>query len=241
MAQPTIMDTPMTASHEAGFRGSFRDPKFGLDRGNSFAQKDQLWKDLSNKDETRVMGPAITTLAYGGSRVAKIRHNTINESTGLPRSLPTNVGDVRPIHVNVNSLRNTTASRYSADTLCGNWNEERRDPNAKLAYSVSALGEQQVAHIYASEAASSSFEVGNTRKPTDPITTDESDRLQSTHRLAFTDPFNTPCNVKTQGIVDVFPETDVLQDYRQKWTSRPFSKKTTHNNDFKNYFAECQK
>merc|ERR1711934_407618 len=97
-------------------------------------------------------GPAITPRAGGGGRgVAKAgNHKVPTESTGLPRSLPTNIGDVRPIHVNVNSLRNTTPARFSSDTLCGNWNEERRDPNAHYAYKSACLAESAVTPSYAS-------------------------------------------------------------------------------------------
>ena len=67
---------------------------------------------------------------------------------------------------------------------------------------------------------------------------DEAARLQSTQRLAFTDPFYTSTNARTASIEEVFPESDALREYREKWTSRPFAKKTTHSVDFKNFHKE---
>merc|ERR1711998_269554 len=192
-------------------------------------------------------GPPISQRAGAGFVTAPglesgaVHLTNCNESTGLPRSLPTNIGDVRPIHVNVNSMRNTTPSRYSCDTLCGNWNEERRDPNASMAYLSAALATNQVSHIYSSEATVASRGVAETRLATDPIVNDEADRLQSTQRLAYTDPYYTPTNVKTATVEEVFPETDTLEEYRAKWSSRPFAKKTEHKSEFKNYFEEFQK
>lgn len=163
-------------------------------------------------------------------------HKVPTESTGLPRSLPTNIGDVRPIHVNVNSLRNTTPARFSCDTLCGNWCEERRDPNFQPAYRSACLAEQTVEHIYSSQSKVASQGVEATRLPTEPLVNDEADRLQSTQRLAFTDPFLTETNEKTATVEEVFPETDALREYRAKWTSRPFAKTTEHSVAFKNYY-----
>merc|ERR1712070_485934 len=123
----------MTTSMEAGFRGTFRDPRFGLDRNAAATQDNNMWREIVKKEESRGLS-AITPRAGGNVMADAGSHKVSTESTGLPRSLPTNIGDVRPIHVNVNSLRNTTPARFSCDTLCGNWNEERRDPNAKHAY-----------------------------------------------------------------------------------------------------------
>ena len=107
--------------------------------------------------------------AGGMGRIAGPGPRGPTESTGLPRSLPTNIGDVRPIHVNVNSIRNTTPARFSCDTLNGNWNEERRDPNAKYSYKSSCLAEQAVSHLYTSEARGAAQGVAESRLPTDPI------------------------------------------------------------------------
>jgi len=231
----------MTTSMEAGYRGTFRDPKFGLDRNNNTTQDTMLWREVANKEESRVLGSAITPRAGGSAAMMpRIPHSAVAETTGLPRSLPTNIGDVRPIHVNVNSMRNTTPSRYSCDTLCGNWNEERRDPNAKNAYSSAALAESQVSHIYSSEAKVASRGVAETQLPTDAIVNDEADRLQSTQRLAYTDPYYTATNVKTASVDEVFPESEALDEYRDKWTSRSFAKKSEHSDEYKNYFAEFQ-
>merc|ERR1711959_857663 len=215
---------------EAGFRGSFRDPKFGLDRGNTQVQDAQATSERWSKDEACVLGAAITPRAGGSSTLepSKRPHKVPTESTGLPRSLPTNIGDVRPIHVNVNSLRNTTPARYSCDTLNGNWSEERRDPSVAYAYQPSCLAEASVSHLYTSEAKAATKGVAEARLPTDPIVTDEADRLQSTQRLAFTDPYHTETNVKTATEEEVFPETEALREYRRKWTSMPFPKKTEH-------------
>jgi len=229
--------TPLTTSMEAGYRGAFRDPKFGLDRGNTVTQDNTRWREVVHAEESRVLGPAITPRAGGSSTLepSKRPHKVPTESTGLPRSLPTNIGDVRPIHVNVNSLRNTTPARFSCDTLCGNWSEERRDPNAEPAYKSACLAESAVSHIYSSESKVASRGVEESRLPTDPIVNDEADRLQSTQRLAFTDPFHTETNVKTATYEEVFPETDALREYRAKWTSRPFAKQTEHSVAFKNW------
>merc|ERR1711907_215091 len=164
-------NTPMTTSMEAGFRGGFRDPKFGLDRGNTVTQDNTRWREIVHAEESRGLGPAITPRVGGSSTLeaSKNPHKVPTESTGLPRSLPTNIGDVRPIHVNVNSLRNTTPARYSCDTLCGNWSEERRDPNAKYAYKAACLGESTVSHLYTSASRAATQGVENSRLPTDPI------------------------------------------------------------------------
>merc|ERR1712070_167258 len=221
---------------EAGYRGTFRDPKFGLDRNNNTTQDTMLWREVANKEESRVLGSAITPRAGGSAAMMpRIPHSAVTETTGLPRSLPTNIGDVRPIHVNVNSLRNTTPSRYSCDTLNGNWNEERRDPNAKYAYKSSCLAESAVSHLYTSESKSAAQGVEDSRLPTEPIVNDEADRLQSTQRLAYTDPFFASTNVKTANVEEVFPETDALREYRAKWTSRPFAKSTEHSVAFKDF------
>jgi len=223
---------------EAGYRGSFRDPKYGLDRSNTVTQDNQVWKERANRDETVVMGPAITNPVGGGFESSHKVHAVPTESTGLPRSLPTNIGDVRPIHVNVNSLRNTTPARFSCDTLCGNWSEERRDPNTVPAYAQAALAESAVSHIYSSEARVSQRGVEESRLPTDPIMNDEEDRLQSTQRLAYTDPLYTPTNVKTATYEEVFPETDALREYREKWTARPFAKESEHTMAYKNFWKQ---
>lgn len=233
--------TPMTTSFEAGFRGAFRDPKHGLESQlNNATQANNAFREIVNKEEHQVLGPAITPRVIGkGHGVAKAgAHMVPTESTGLPRSLPTNIGDVRPIHVNVNSLRNTTPARYSCDTLNGNWSEERRDPSVQYAYKPSCLAEASVSHLYTSEAKEATKGVAETRLPTDPIVTDEADRLQSTQRLAFTDPFHTETNVKTATEEEVFPETEALREYRRKWTSMPFPKKTEHSVAYKN-FHKC--
>merc|ERR1711988_1764477 len=233
-------DTPLTTSYESGFRGAFRDPKYGLDRNQSVTQDNMMFAEMSRKDEARVLGPAITPRAGGGGRGIAMAgaHKVPTESTGLPRSLPTNIGDVRPIHVNVNSIRNTTPSRYSCDTLCGNWSEERRDPNAQYSYKSSALAASAVSHIYTSQSKESTQGVEETRLPTDPIVNDEMERLQSTQRLAYTDPFTTSTNVKTATLEEVFPETDALREYRAKWTSRPFAKTTEHSVAYKNFHKQ---
>lgn len=230
-------ETPMSSSFEAGFRGGFRDPKHGLDRNDSVTQDNNAWRELVHKEEHQVLGPAITGLATGGGYgVAAGKHKVPTESTGLPRSLPTNIGDVRPIHVNVNSIRNTTPARYSCDTLNGNWSEERRDPSCTFAYKPPVMGENQVQHLYTSEARQAGKAVAETRLPTDPIVNDEADRLQSTQRLAYTDPYHTETNVKTATEEEVFPETEALREYRRKWTSMPFPKKTEHSIAYKNFY-----
>merc|ERR1712167_21897 len=117
-------------------------------------------------EESRVLGPAITPRATGGTIAKAGNHMVPTESTGLPRSLPTNIGDVRPIHVNCNSLRNTTPARYSCDTLNGNWSEERRDPNAKYAFKSACLADSAVSHIYSSESKVASRGVEESRLPT---------------------------------------------------------------------------
>jgi len=93
-----------------------------------------------------------------------------------------------------------------------------------------------VKHIYASQSTVGSQGVEDARLPTDPIVNDEEDRLQSTQRLAFTDPFYTPTNRRTASKAEVFPETEALREYREKWTSMPFHKTSTHTTDFKNYY-----
>merc|ERR1711907_454493 len=222
-------ETPMTTSMEAGFRGAFRDPKFGLDRGNTTTQDNNSWREVCAKEESRVLGPAITPRVGGTSRPAlNHAHKVPTESTGLPRSLPTNIGDVRPIHVNVNSLRNTTPSRYSCDTLCGNWSEERRDMMAQKITDGAVLRGPTVSHIYQSEYNNASEGVEATRLPTEMIVEDEADRLQTTTGNAYTNQYETETNEKTQEAADVFPETEALREYRAKWTARPLVKKTEH-------------
>ena len=67
---------------------------------------------------------------------------------------------------------------------------------------------------------------------------DEAERLQSTQRLAFTDPYHTSNNVKTATLQEVFPQTDALKEYRAKWTSRPFAKETEHSIAYRNFHKE---
>lgn len=93
-------------------------------------------------------------------------------------------------------------------------------------------------HIYGSQSQSASKGVEESRLPTDPIVNDEADRLQSTQRIAFTDPFYTPTNRRTASKEEVFQETDALREYREKWTAMPFHKTSTHSTDFKNFHKE---
>merc|ERR1711907_245568 len=230
-------NTPMTTSMEAGFRGGFRDPKFGLDRGNTVTQDNTRWREIVHAEESRGLGPAITPRVGGSSTLeaSKNPHKVPTESTGLPRSLPTNIGDVRPIHVNVNSLRNTTPARYSCDTLCGNWSEERRDPHCAKVSDDAVLRASASSHVYMSESVEASLGVEANRLPTDPVVEDEGERLQTSTGLAFTNPYTTERNEKTADIRDVFPESEALRAYRAKWTARPFAKETGHSTTYKNW------
>jgi len=228
-----------TASMEAGYRGTFRDPRFG-EQPLSLTQEHKRFADYANKEEGRVMGPPISHRGGGGfatqsSTDKAVRMTGTMETSGLNRSLPTNIGDVRPIHVNNNSLRNTTASRYSCDTLCGNWNEERRDTGAQKVAGDAVLRKGVSSHIYQSEYNAASAPVEATRKPTAILIEDEVERLTTTTNAFHTNMYQTERNEKTLEAEEVFPETDALRDYRSKWTSRPLIKKTEHTNAYQNW------
>jgi len=224
-----------TASMEAGYRGTFRDPKFA-EKPMSQTQLNQRFADAANKEETRVLGNAITAASPGFEAFKKSDDLAgCVETSGLIRSLPTNIGDVRPIHINCNSLRNTTPARYSCDTLCGNWSEERRDPSSAKVSDDAVLRASFSGHIYMSESVESGIGVEASRLPTDPVVEDEGERLQTSTGLAFTNPYTTERNEKTADIADVFPESEALRAYRAKWTARPFAKTTEHSTAYANW------
>jgi len=225
-----------TASMEAGYRGGFRDPKGANVQPMSQTQLNTRFAEAASKDERRVLGNPITQ-ASPAFECPQKSHDLAGcvETSGLIRSLPTNVGDVRPIHINCNSLRNTTPARYSCDTLCGNWSEERRDPHCAKVSDDAVLRASASSHVYMSESVEASLGVEANRLPTDPVVEDEGERLQTSTGLAFTNPYTTERNEKTADIRDVFPESEALRAYRAKWTARPFAKETEHSTTYKNW------
>merc|ERR1712216_844875 len=231
-----------TASMEAGYRGTFRDPKVGSEAAMSQTQNDRRLADFANKEESRVMAAPISVRPGDGFTSAMSTDKAVvlegcMETSGLNRSLPTNIGDVRPIFVNNNSLRNTTASRYSCDTLCGNWNEERRDSGSQKVSTDAVLRKGVCSHIYQSEYNAASAPVEATRRPTGMLIEDEADRLTTTTASTHTNQYRTQRNEKTLEVEEVFPETDALREYRSKWTARPLIKKTEHTNAYQNWGA----